>query len=200
MRKQLMTSNTPGTAITALPPIFIFNHESKNHNIRTVKGEDGQLWFVAKDICDALGLTNSSRALRRLDADEKGQTKLSTLGGIQTFATVNQSGLFALVFQSRMTAARGFRKWATATVIPAIYRDGLYVRGEESLLTATTSAQLNEQRQELEAVAAQGIEAKATRGLNGIEERFARYDTLKDLNRGRKRRSARRVRFAKGEM
>jgi len=200
MRKQLMTSNTTGTAITALPPIFIFNQDGQHHNLRTAKGDDGQLWFVAKDICDALGLTNSSRALHSLEATEKGKTKLSTLGGIQTFATVNKSGLFALVFQSRMKAARDFRQWVTDTVIPAIYNDGVYVRGEELLLTSATPEQLRAQLQELEAVAAKGLEAKATRGMNALEEREARRDGFTLINRGRKRRPSPRIRFAPGAL
>lgn len=193
-----MTSNYPATSAVALPPIFTFSREDQRHAVRTVRGEDGELWFVAKDICDALGLTNSSRALTRLDADEKGRTKLSTPGGEQSFATVNQSGLFALVFQSRMSSARDFRKWLTGTVIPAIYTDGIYVRGEERLQHARSSAELIELGQSLAGIAANGVEAKTTRGLIHLEEKSARYDALKELSRGRKRRSPSGIRFAKG--
>lgn len=199
-RESTMTSHAPTTSTVALPPIFTFSHECQSHPVRTVRGEDGKLWFVAKDICDALGLTNSSRALTRLDPDEKGRTKLSTPGGYQSFATVNQSGLFALVFQSRMSSARDFRKWLTGTVIPAIYTDGIYVRGEEKLQSARTPEELAELGQSLADIAANGIEAKVIRGLNLLEEQSARYDTLKSLNRGRKRRSTRGIRFKQGEI
>jgi len=171
-------------AATALAPIFTFDHEGAQHAIRTTNDSKGALWFVAKDICDALGITNSSRALTRLDPDEKGKTKLYTLGGDQDFATVNQSGLYALAFQSRMASARVFRKWITSTVIPAIYSDGLYVRGEELLLSAATPAQLQARIRDIEATAARGIEAKAGRGLCGLEERTARSDAFL-LRRGR---------------
>lgn len=187
-----MTTLTQAT-ILALSPVFTFDHEDQQHQIRTVRDPEGGLWFGAKDICDALGLSNSSRALMRLDADEKGSTKLYTLGGLQTFATVNQSGLYALAFQSRMSSARDFRKWITSAVIPAIYRDGVYVKNEETLLTAATPEQLQERLQEIEATAARGIEAKAIRGLNGLEERLAR-DSAFQLMKGGRRRSKRQQR------
>lgn len=166
-------------------PAFTFANEAATHAVRIVRSEDGQVWWVAKDVCDALGIANSSRALSRVEACEKGATKLYTPGGLQTFATVNQSGLFALAFQSRKQGARAFRQWVTGTVLPAIYRDGAYIRGEERLLAAATPEELRERLAELEATAVQAVEAKVRRGLCGLEERDARRGAFQLIRTGR---------------
>lgn len=178
--------NTQQLSTAATLPAFVFDHEEQAHTLRPVPGPNGHLWWVAKDVCDALGISNSSRALSRVEADEKGMTKLYTPGGLQAFATVNQSGLFALAFQSRMKNARAFRQWVTGTVLPAIYTDGAYIRGEEQALAAATPEELRARLQELEVVAAQAIQAKERRGMCGIEEREASRSGYKLVNSGRK--------------
>lgn len=88
---------------------------------------DGQPWFVAKDICDILGLENVTRAVTSLDIDEKRDlTTSKPTGGNQTVRGVNESGMYALIFQSRKPAAREFRKWVTSEVLPSIRRYGRY--------------------------------------------------------------------------
>lgn len=87
---------------------------------------DGQPWFVAKDICDILDLSNPRKAVAALDDDEKGVTTSDTPGGKQQVNIVNESGMYALIFQSRKPAARGFRKWVTSEVLPSIRKFGRY--------------------------------------------------------------------------
>lgn len=87
---------------------------------------DGEPWFVAKDVCDVLGISNSRDALSRLDDDEKGVGFTDTLGGRQEIATVNESGLYLLIFRSRKRAARDFRRWVTHEVLPQIRKTGRY--------------------------------------------------------------------------
>lgn len=94
--------------------------------VRVVLGEDGQPWFVAKDVCEALGIKNYRDALSRLDDDEKGVGITDTLGGTQELLTVNESGLFALTFTSRKPQAKRFRKWVTADVLPTLRKTGRY--------------------------------------------------------------------------
>lgn len=83
-------------------------------------------WFVAKDVCDVLGLANVSQALERLDDDEKGITTVYTLGGKQKAAVVYESGLYALIFTSRKEEAKTFRKWVTSEVLPSLRKAGVY--------------------------------------------------------------------------
>lgn len=83
-------------------------------------------WFVAADACRVLEHSNSRKALTRLDDDEKGVTKVYTLGGEQEMNIISESGLYALILTSNKPAAKRFRKWVTAEVMPAIRRDGSY--------------------------------------------------------------------------
>jgi prophage antirepressor-like protein len=112
------------------PALFDFN----GHRVRTDRDEQGNPWFIAVDICNALGIKNSRQSLSRLDDDEKGVTNADTLGGRQGLTTVNESGLYALILRSRKAKAKTFRKWITGTVLPALRKDGMYIAGEETAL------------------------------------------------------------------
>ena len=79
---------------------------------------EGEPWFVAADVCRALGLGNSSMAVSKLDEDEKGISLIDTLGGEQKLGIVNESGLYALVLSSRKPEAKAFKRWITHEVIP----------------------------------------------------------------------------------
>lgn len=87
----------------------------------------GEPWFVAKDVCEALGLGNMSQAVARLDDDEKGVISNDTPGGIQEFRAINEPGLYSLIMSSRKPEAREYKRWVTHEVLPAIHRDGAYV-------------------------------------------------------------------------
>ena len=105
---------------------------------------DGEPWLAAKDLCELLGLDNSRQAVSRLDDDEKGVISSDTLGGKQELTFVSESGMYALIFQSRKPQARAFRKWVTGEVLPSLRKYGYYV---------APGAQLtDEQREELERV------------------------------------------------
>ncbi len=84
---------------------------------------DGQPYFVAKDICDILQLTNPSVAIQALDEDERSKYCLGRQG--ETWC-VNESGLYHLIFQSRKPEAKAFRKWVTSEVLPALRKTGRY--------------------------------------------------------------------------
>jgi len=93
-----------------------------------MEGEDP--WFTASDVCKALGLSNVSHAVSKLDEDEKGITTNDTLGGRQKMLIVSESGLYHLVFMSRKAEAKAFRKWVTSEVLPAIRKYGQYAAPE----------------------------------------------------------------------
>ena len=94
--------------------------------VRTTTGADGDPWFVATDVCAALGIGNAAMALVRLDDDEKGVSSIDTLGGVQQISTVNESGLYSLILGSRKREAKRFKKWITSEVLPAIRKTGSY--------------------------------------------------------------------------
>lgn len=87
---------------------------------------DGELMFVAKDVCDCLEITKHRDAISRLDSDERGSVKLDTPGGKQDIAAVNEYGLYSLVLSSRKPEAKEFKRWITHDVIPAIRKTGSY--------------------------------------------------------------------------
>ncbi|MFV0410804.1 MAG: BRO family protein [Paracoccus sp. (in: a-proteobacteria)] len=89
--------------------------------------QDGEPWFVAADVCRVLEHSNIRVAISRwLDDDEKGATICDTPGGKQSLNIVSESGLYALIIRSRTPAAKRFRKWVTAEVLPTIPRTGSY--------------------------------------------------------------------------
>lgn len=97
----------------------------------------GEPWFIAKDVCDAQGLPPNAKNgsyqdhIRRLDANEKSNFKLGLRGKAPLI--VSESGLYSLVLRSRKPEAHAFRKWVTSVVLPAIRRDGAYIKGEEAM-------------------------------------------------------------------
>jgi len=99
--------------------------------------------FCANDICRALGYSNGRKAI--IDhCDEGDVTKRDTPtpGGIQVMAFVNESGLYSLIFGSKLESAKQFKKWVTSEVLPSIRRHGMYATGEtiESILNNPDNA------------------------------------------------------------
>lgn len=91
--------------------------------VRVITGEDGEPWFVAKDVCDILGHSNVSVALDRLDDDERSKFNLGRQGNTNI---VNEAGLYSLVLGSRKPEAHEFKRWVIHDVLPAIRKTGMY--------------------------------------------------------------------------
>lgn len=88
---------------------------------------DHEPWFVAMDVANALGFTNSRKAVAdHVDDEDKGVTKCYTLGGEQKMTIINESGLYALIFGSHLPKARAFKRWVTADVLPTLRKKGYY--------------------------------------------------------------------------
>lgn len=119
----IMTSIKNETAGKTAAKVFTFNENNKPVRVELV---DGEPWFVAKDVCDALTIGNSRDAIGRLDDDEKGVSVVATPSGEQQMNIVNESGLYNLIFQSRKPEAKKFRKWVTSEVLPQIRKTGRY--------------------------------------------------------------------------
>ena len=103
--------------------------------LRVVKDDNGEPWFVASDVCDALCIGNVSQSLNRLDDDEKNTIILNDgIPGNPSKAVVNEPGLYSLVLSSRKPEAKAFKRWVTHEVLPSIRKQGAYVysNGTES--------------------------------------------------------------------
>lgn len=90
--------------------------------IHTVQ-KDGEVWFVAADVCRALEVQNATQAIGRLDDDERAMFNIGRRGEINI---VNEPGLYALVLGSRKPEARAFKRWVTHEVLPTIRNKGSY--------------------------------------------------------------------------
>lgn len=103
----------------------VFYNEESNVNIR-MEEINNQAWFIAKDVCTALELSEVSNTVKRLDDDEKLTRTVFVSGQGREMWFINESGLYNLIFQSRKPEARAFRKWVTNEVLPSIRRTGAY--------------------------------------------------------------------------
>lgn len=120
----------------------IFNYQ--NQEVRTVI-QDGQPWFVAKDVCDVLGITDARKSVNLLDNDERNTLPVTdALGRSQKTLIINEPGLYTLVLKSRKPEAKQFKRWITHDVIPTIRKTGGYVANDE-LFIQTYLPQADEQ-------------------------------------------------------
>lgn len=95
---------------------------------------EGEPWFVAADVCRALGIGNSSDAVKRLDDDEHALVSIEGLSrGNDKANIINEPGLYGLVLASRKPEAKAFKRWITHEVIPEIRKTGGYVAGQEMM-------------------------------------------------------------------
>lgn len=103
----------------------LFNYE--NAQIRTFTKEDNTIWFVASDICHALGLTNVTKAVSRIEEDDFTSIQVTdSIGRPQETKIINESGLYNLVLSSKKAEAKKFKKWITSEVLPEIRKTGSY--------------------------------------------------------------------------
>lgn len=149
----------------------VFNSEEFG-DVRTVT-INGDPWFVGKDVAAALGFTNPRDAISTHVFDEdKGVESIDTLGGKQKMTVINESGLYALVFGSRLKSAQRFKHWVTSEVLPAIRRTGGYQmpapQGKELLALAVLEAQktIEAQNTEIERMKPKAIFADAVSASN----------------------------------
>lgn len=93
---------------------------------------------MATDVCKALEIGTTSKALERLDDDEKGMNSIPTHGGEQNMSIINEAGLYSLVLGSRKPEAKAFKRWITHEVIPTIRKHGAYMT-EQTIAKALES-------------------------------------------------------------
>jgi len=142
----------------------VFSYEGKE--VRTIQRK-GEPWWVLRDVCGVLELSNSRMVADRLDDDEKGVSIADTPGGKQELTVISESGLYNVILLSRKPEARKFKRWVTHEVLPQIRRHGAYITASKleeimndpdawiTLLTA-----LKEERQEKVQLKLQAAEDK----------------------------------------
>ena len=106
----------------------VFSYEDSQ--IRTYTDESGEVWLVAKDVCNVLGISKYRDAITDLDADERMSINVDTLGGVQSMTAINEPGLYKLTFKSRKPQAKEFTRKVTHEILPQIRKTGYYVAPE----------------------------------------------------------------------
>lgn len=101
-------------------------YDFKDQKVRVLTDEAGDLWFVAKDICDVLDISNSHQAVSSLDDDEKGVYTVYTAGGNQDVNIISESGMYSIILRSRKPEAKEFKRWITREVLSSIRKTGSY--------------------------------------------------------------------------
>ncbi|EBG0002782.1 TPA: Bro-N domain-containing protein [Salmonella enterica] len=176
----------------------VFNFES-DCQVRAII-IDGAPWFVAMDVCRAIGIANHRDAVRKLDSDEKGVGSTDTLGGEQETTIISESGLYTLILRCRDAVTPGtipyrFRKWVTGEVLPQIRRTGRYVREElspadkaqkvvASFMPAILEAMKTEEKQEYNAPLKPNYREHihSPEGVLGLTERSMLMDLLRKMD------------------
>ncbi|UVX34614.1 MAG: antirepressor protein KilAC domain [Namikivirus tsukuho] len=95
--------------------------------LRTLTDENGDPWFVAKDVCDILGISNNRDAISQLDSDEKNTVGITDgIPGNPNKTIISEPGLYKLIMRSRKPEAKPFQRWVTHEVLPSIRKRGIY--------------------------------------------------------------------------
>lgn len=117
----------------------IFENEEFGQ-IRTVM-RDGEVWFVGKDVAEALGYGKGKSLANavsdHVDPEDKGVTKMMTPGGTQQVTIINESGLYSLILSSKLESAKRFKRWVTSEVLPVIRKTGSYTNRDGNKVYTT---------------------------------------------------------------
>lgn len=142
-----------------------FNHPQFG-SIRVIT-KDNEPWFVAKDVCESLGLSTKNGTaphLLTLEADEKWVADRRDCVGLfnrvqaPSYILISESGFYKLILRANSSpVATAFQNWVTREVLPAIRKDGMYVMGEEQVKTGEKSLE------ELALMVVTGLQAKIAR-------------------------------------
>lgn len=107
----------------------IFENEEFG-KVRTVEIK-GEVYFIAKDVAQALGYKNLRDAINKhVDKEDKEVAKCDSLGGWQKTMAINESGLYSLILSSKLPTAKKFKRWITSEVLPTIRKHGVYATEE----------------------------------------------------------------------
>lgn len=136
--------------------------------VRTVTGADGEPWFVGKDVAQALGYQKPENAIAaHVDEDDKADTPIQGVSQSRNMTIINESGVYSLVFGSKLETAKAFKKWVTSEVLPAIRKHGGYITEDkakeiETRLQVYCERAVAEQMNKAESYRAETARIKAT--------------------------------------
>lgn len=110
--------------------VKLFNFEE--HEVRTTLIND-EPWFVGKDVAEALGYAEPRSAVsKKVDDADRGVAEMETPSGKQNMTIINESGVYALIFESKLPSAKKFKRWVTSEVLPQIRKSGAYLTDKKA--------------------------------------------------------------------
>ena len=149
--------------------LTIFKND-KFGSIRAVE-RNNEPWFVGKDVAEALGYVKARNAIaNHVSNDDKKDAPIQgDLGGTQNMTIINESGLYALIFGSKLESAKEFKHWVTSEVLPSIRKTGGYIQGQETMTDSELMAkalmvaqrQIEERNKQIEEMAPKALFAEA---------------------------------------
>ena len=120
----------------------IWNYEDST--VRTIE-IDGEMWFVGKDVAKVLGYSNTRDALaKHVDEEDKATVAIHDGSQNRNVTVINESGVYALIFGSKLPTAKKFKRWVTSEVLPSIHRTGSY--GIDTTLTPELQVLIQHER------------------------------------------------------
>ena len=150
---------------------------------------DGKPWFVGKDVAVALGYSNHRDALcKHVDSEDKGKSQFATPSGEQTMIIINESGLYALIFGSKLESAKRFKHWVTSEVLPSIRKTGIYGNSSidekvsQQLLKNLEEKIVNMMLERLERPESQSMSGARSINPFGFSDMAINDERLKELN------------------
>lgn len=158
----------------------------QDSEVRTIE-MNGEPWFVLKDVCKVLRLTDTGRTAERLDSDELTRTTLVSGGQKREMICINESGLYNVILRSDKPEAKPFRKWVTSEVLPTIRKHGAYMTPEtlqEAILNPDMMIQLCQQlkAEQDKNAALKAVNSRLTVDNQIMQPKADYFDELVDRN------------------
>lgn len=154
--------------------------EFGNNGVRSFLDERGEPWFVAADVCKALGYANAAQAINdNVESEDKAYTVLGVPGRYTPISAsytpnailiINEAGLYSLILSSRKPEAKRFKKWVTSEVLPALRQTGTYSIATAPGKNASVAERLDWLQQSIDIARAQQAQ------INQHEERIERIE------------------------
>ena len=106
---------------------------------------NGETYFVGKDVSDALGYVNPTKAVKiHVDEEDRIMSEMDTIQGKRQTTVINESGLYALILSSKLDSAKRFKRWVTSEVLPQIRQNGRYELQRQARVLEKRNALLEE--------------------------------------------------------
>ncbi|WP_086098117.1 BRO family protein [Staphylococcus aureus] len=141
--------------------------------VRTLE-VDGEPYFIGKDVADILGYANGRDVLsKHVDAEDKLTSQIATAGQNRNVTIINESGLYSLIFSSKLENAKRFKRWVTSEVLPTLRRTGAYQVPSDPMQALRLMFEATEQtKQEIKNVKDDVIDLKENQKLDAGDYNF----------------------------